>query len=391
VNAAVAKRSEFEAFASPFDFRDGGLFELVTVEHARGVVETLLAHCEHLPSRVGVVDYLSGWLAAGSDAETCWHPAFPTASRRIAGTAEHAHDHALAAVALRIAECGRPGAWTFASPAARVRFANAILPCAEQGAFASNGTAASFELTNEGRTERFRFERGRHGWTLAGGDAERVVTLPVIPFFSRSVTLADRIEAISPSMTTTVPLCPDGADSIAARSREAFGIVARYAPSFTSWVGRVIRTIVPRSTGNGTLFSGSASDEAGVIELSFDSRLVSIAEALVHESTHQYLHLATRVASVDDGSDVTLYYSPVKRTGRPIRAILVAYHAFANVVLFYRLCRTGGIDDDGYCARNEEETRAQLAVLEQALRTTRALTDVGEALWRPLARRLAEA
>jgi len=391
VSVQLAARSRFESFAGPFDFGDDGLFEVVVVEHARGVVEALLAACGHLPRNAAPARYLAGWLDGVLDAETCWHPAFPRAARRIGAAGEDARHLALAEIALRAAERTTPGSCTFASPAAPVRFANTVLPCAERVTFESSGTSVRFELASGGRAERFRFDLGAQRWVLAAGDERRVVTLPVVPFGTRRVTLADRAKALSVNATTTVPLSTVGAEKLGARCGDALTLVSRYAPAFTSWIERVLRVIVPRSTGDGTLFSGSASDAPGIVELSFDTRLVSIAEALVHESTHQYLHVATRVARVDDGSDPTLYYSPVKRTGRPVRAILVAYHAFANVVLFYKLCRAGGIDDEGYCARNEAETRAQLAVLEQALRATRALTDVGEALWRPLARRLAEA
>ena len=157
-----------------------------------------------------------------------------------------------------------------------------------------------FELASGGRAERFRFDLGAQRWVLAAGDERRVVTLPVVPFGTRRVTLADRAKALSVNATTTVPLSTVGAEKLGARCGDALTLVSRYAPAFTSWIERVLRVIVPRSTGDGTLFSGSASDAPGIVELSFDTRLVSIAEALVHESTHQYLHVATRVARVDD-------------------------------------------------------------------------------------------
>src|SRR6266852_5178334 len=109
---------------------------------------------------------------------------------------------------------------------------------------------------------------------------------------------------------------------------------------------------------------------------------------LVHEATHLYFHLLCSVGNVDDSSDSTLYYSPIKRQGRPIRAILLAYHAFANVVLFYRLCQEKGLSDDGYCRQQENDLLPQLKQLEASLHTTRALTPLGLALWEPLAERV---
>lgn len=116
---------------------------------------------------------------------------------------------------------------------------------------------------------------------------------------------------------------------------------------------------------------------------------VPLAEMLVHETTHQYYYLLTRMGPVDDGSDAELYFSPAKQRGRPIHYILIAYHAFANVLLFSQRCLANGYDDpDGYLQRNVLALTEWMRHFEAALGTTKALTPLGEALWRPLAREL---
>ena len=109
---------------------------------------------------------------------------------------------------------------------------------------------------------------------------------------------------------------------------------------------------------------------------------------LVHESSHQYFYVLQHFGSIADGSDTELYYSPVKRTGRPVTAILLAYHAFANVLLYYRECLERNLDDDGYCAKNEKQAVIELAQLECALQATPSLTPLGQALWEPLSQRI---
>ncbi|HEX5707813.1 MAG TPA: HEXXH motif-containing putative peptide modification protein, partial [Pyrinomonadaceae bacterium] len=109
---------------------------------------------------------------------------------------------------------------------------------------------------------------------------------------------------------------------------------------------------------------------------------------LVHESSHLYLHLLCRLGPINDGTDKTLYYSPAVRRPRPLERILVAYHAFANMSLLYRLCMEVGIDDEGYCALNQEKTLPQLEQLEAPLLDNPALTPIGRALFEPLYRRL---
>ena len=137
--------------------------------------------------------------------------------------------------------------------------------------------------------------------------------------------------------------------------------------------------------------SSSDARAPGVVRLSLAHDAATIGELLVHEATHAYVHLLEHAGPVDDGSDATLYYSPFKRAMRPIRAILLAFHAFANVALFYRalLRRNAPI--------NRLAVQDTLAELEQhlyavttPLRSTSALTDKGAALRDHLLARLAD-
>ena len=115
---------------------------------------------------------------------------------------------------------------------------------------------------------------------------------------------------------------------------------------------------------------------------------MALAEMLVHEATHQYMYILCRLGDIDDGSDPKLYYSPVRRMERPLWAIVLAYHAFANVLLLYRLCRQSGIEDDGYCSRHEALLVPQLRELERVLTQTNALTEIGRGLVEPLSERI---
>jgi HEXXH motif-containing protein len=78
----------------------------------------------------------------------------------------------------------------------------------------------------------------------------------------------------------------------------------------------------------------------------------------------------------------------VKQTGRPLDKILLAYHAFANVVLFYRMCRESGLEDNGYLDYNEANIIPQLRQLEEPLAQTKGLTELGRAIWEPVSKRV---
>jgi len=116
---------------------------------------------------------------------------------------------------------------------------------------------------------------------------------------------------------------------------------------------------------------------------------MSLAETLVHEASHQYFYLLSRLEPVDDGTDKNLYYSPFAGTERSLDRILLAYHACGNILLLYRLCQQNGAPDDGYCAQREDAVMTQLAQLAAPLRNNFALTWVGRALYDPLVERLA--
>ena len=122
------------------------------------------------------------------------------------------------------------------------------------------------------------------------------------------------------------------------KHQEGMALLRRYAPEYADWVLRVIRVIVPLKSNNGRINSGSSRTEPGVIHATVDCGTESYPEMLVHEASHQYYYVVRRVGDVDDGSDPTLYYSPVKETGRPIAMILLTYHAFCQ-------CRSHGTPD----------------------------------------------
>jgi hypothetical protein len=161
-------------------------------------------------------------------------------------------------------------------------------------------------------------------------------------------------------------------------------LLERHAPDFARWVGRVITFISPIDAPVGVMRSGSGRQWPAVAEISFRCDDVAIAEMLVHEATHQYYNILLMVEPVTDGSDRRLYYSPVRKCERPIEMILLAYHAFANVLLYYRACQSSGLQDNGFCSRNEQELLPDLRELQRALESTQSLTEVGESLWRPL-------
>ena len=121
-----------------------------------------------------------------------------------------------------------------------------------------------------------------------------------------------------------------------------------------------------------------------MIAIGNNDHSISLADTLIHEATHHYYYTLGKLGALDDGTDSTLYFNPFLDLNRPISRILLAYHAFANILLFCRTARAHGLADDPDLSAREEMLVPRLGVLEQGLQTTKALTTPGRALWEPL-------
>lgn len=167
------------------------------------------------------------------------------------------------------------------------------------------------------------------------------------------------------------------------RFRDGIDILRHHARPYLTWVSRLVSEIlVKRSEADG-IASGSTSACPGLISVSV-APAAAIVEMLVHESSHQYFNIVKTVGPLVNPADTQTYYSPAVRKNRPLERILLAYHAFANVLLMYRLCLDKNIEDDGYCASNSIRLKRDLEQLEEPLRDNPNLTPLGKALCEPL-------
>lgn len=164
----------------------------------------------------------------------------------------------------------------------------------------------------------------------------------------------------------------------------ALEFIADYAPDYVDWVGDATTVLVPCRAPEETMLSGSSNTLPGIVRITAGRSPTTTAEMLVHEASHQYLHVALRVEAIDDGSDPETYYSPVKKEKRPLDKIVTAYHAFANVELFYASALENGWHPNETEVEATEAVSGELDVLEAPLRENPALTVMGRALVHPL-------
>lgn len=391
-NQVDLKQQKFNGFACPQVGLDVSFLESLAVLATRKSVRSFLGRYgatieQHSEGLLGLVQK---WFGQDSSFEMVWDL---TLGNILTGIRKLNTDPAIvmrhsAELALRINEFGLSGRWqvNLVSPA-RLRFNAFLLPLADCLEVAATQNNLNVTLHFGASVENYEFHKTAAGWQPGEHRPEslyHVKTGPsMIRLFPTSVLHPEEREENGLDANEATAAMPGNLQA-------ALDLIRDYSPIYLPWVERVVRGIIPGRTGDNVFTSSSDIGKPGVIHASIMVRPVMLAELLVHEGTHQYMLLLSRFGNLDNGSDPTLHYSPVKKTGRPISAIALSYHAFANIILFYRLCQANGLADDGYCAYNEKEMLEQVSVLEEPLRTTQALTPQGRALWEPLAWRLRE-
>lgn len=175
-------------------------------------------------------------------------------------------------------------------------------------------------------------------------------------------------------------------DEVERELAEALSILGRSAPEYLKWIEDSLSAIVPvESPAENALQSFSLTGVNGVVFVSFPSPSLKIAEMLVHECSHQYFHFGLLDTLFTNGMDTSLYWSPYVSQNRPIDRILIAFHAFANIVLFYRACLAAGASDLSEAAEREIAiSLPHLGAMSDYLQRSRGLSPTGRGLFEPL-------
>ncbi|TDR82680.1 aKG-HExxH-type peptide beta-hydroxylase [Paludibacterium purpuratum] len=393
-NDAIDPR--YRQFACPKIAFDPVLFEAVVLFHAQAVVDMFLQRRAALLAErsVGVIPLIERWRQrsqCGSlDAGLAWDMAFGRVQWALETDEVDAGDVALH-LALHLTSHGLPGDWRGSlSEAGMMRWGNWLLPVEGEVSVVSDGGQASVSFVDfaRGAPSTLSFYADEHGWQcdqpealLRVGIHQSILLLPEFAIRGQ-LTLEDQFGSIVGYPEPDAGM----ADTLA----RALDLLARYAPDYLIWVERVIRGAVICQCKETRTRSSTWSEAPGIILLSHTTDVATMAEMLVHEASHQYYHVVGRVGRVDDGSDRQLYYSPAVARERPLARVLIAYHAFANILLMYRDFRQNGLAMTGTTGwwHTAERMEADVGVLAAPLCDNPALTAYGRALFEPLHQRV---
>ncbi len=380
-------RDVFEGMSHPYAALEAEVLDAIAGEHAAQVVASFTDRFSVPLAEAGggLASYLEGWSAHEPRLGDVWNTAFGAAENLARGTSASAgavRRHAVE-LALAMQEAGRAGGLRVDLDAAvPLRFGRWCLPPATRVAVDGDGERVRIDFDGGLNGSCAVFARdGEGAWALEDGAATPLARTPVreraLHFLPPALADEDRGEELAYEV---VP----ADERVVSAWAAALELIGRAEPRYLGWIDRGIRDIVPLDVPGGKMVSGSRTRRWGEVFMTAVLEPLQLCEMLVHEVSHQHYFLGLMVSPVHDGSDETLYYSPLKRRGRPIDKILLGYHAFANVVLFYRACRARGIETHV----EEAKILPELAELEAPLRETRALTELGRAIWEPLAERL---
>jgi HEXXH motif-containing protein len=396
----IVDDSAYRGFACPQVGMESAFLECLVVEHARQSVQAFIEHHGAQMERCskGLVPVLSDWLARDATFETAWNLAFGELHAALLSAEQDEIERSGAAVALRLHAAGVEGEWQLQlKNPARFCFDRWLLPLSGSIQVSATPNTVSVRTRVGCVWQGTTFQLGASGWKTTSAVAfpalvYRDILWTILNAESLSVSLKPRLFSTGIPQFTRKSV-DDELKLLLGASCDAMSLIDMYADIYLPWVGRVIKILIPLPETPGMLNSASCNFAPGAITISNQPDRSAIAEMLVHEATHQYLYILKRLGPIDDGTDKALYFSPFRNMGRPILFIVFAYHAFGNVLLFYRMARSRGLPDNETgldLDRKILQLEQQLGELEKALKSTKALTQLGRALWEPLHERLHE-
>lgn len=368
-----------KSFASMQEEFDEQFFSRCAREYALSLVPMLLD--KYGPACASNAAFFSSIMTVPDDADRMpfWCPELGHCWDALAYDRLPAAQRGLAQVALNLLAAGVPGRWAgdFARPS-RLRWGRVLLPEALRLEVDSDGGEARVKIAGPDSTRNLRF------CGLGGGEPERewpgAEAMPYLEFGRNRALLLSGLHRKELDLPEPkVPAVPMVTEGHRRNFAEALALFRKHFPSWVPWLDRVVRviTIVERPAEG--IASGAVEGYYGSIWISDSDNLLHIIESLLHECSHQYFFLLSRLDALanDDGR---LFYSPFVKRGRPAYRILLGYHAFTNVEMFYRECLRLGIQP----AQSElalAYVRRDLSFAEQTLSDEVDLTPTGRALF----------
>ncbi len=232
-------------------------------------------------------------------------------------------------------------------------------------------------------------------WTPAGEEALAAGQLSLVDLGARLREAGSPVQPAldiwgrtvgEPIPETWSTLSPD---DLAARQDQLSRDIVRYCgaaqrirqklPAMSDWLLSATQVYVPMAGEPGALFrSGSQASLPGVIYGDLHSGDLQILEIFAHETAHLHLHTAAAAAPLIDPNHAGRYSSPLRPEPRPLRGILLAFHALAYICSAMRDARAADFAPEERIASILQDLHTRMEAAEQTLVTHRHhLTEAG--------------
>ncbi len=124
--------------------------------------------------------------------------------------------------------------------------------------------------------------------------------------------------------------------------REAFAVVEAHAPLVAEELRLTIHQLVPVGYDARAHLSASYREAIGTIYLSLHPDVMTMAEALVHELSHNKLNALMELDPLLENGFSLELPSPVRPDPRPLHGVLLAVHAFLPIERMYLAMQAAG-------------------------------------------------
>ena len=150
-------------------------------------------------------------------------------------------------------------------------------------------------------------------------------------------------------------------------------------PACAKWMYQSARVAIPLyPNGEDRSRSWSSRTTPGAVHLDIPENELLILETLVHEAAHCHLYIEEVFGPLIDSADTDAYSSPLRPDPRPLRGILLAYHALAYICAFYSDAVAMGFGDEAFAVGELRRAREKVNQAEQIILDNEShLTDSG--------------
>lgn len=170
--------------------------------------------------------------------------------------------------------------------------------------------------------------------------------------------------------------------------RDALGLIEAHMPELRAEIDLYVHQIVPVGFDEHRHLSASYQEAIGTIYMTLHPSLMTMAEAVIHEFSHNKINALFELDDVLENAWSPLYTSPVRPDPRPLHGVLLAVHAFLPVARLYEKMIEAGqprARSEDFLRRFEQIRRTNREGAEVVLTNGRP-TEVGRAMLDEIAR-----